>query len=45
MADVGYRGLYIAQVNNSPTADPGFYYTVDNNFIHELRGTVRYRFN
>jgi hypothetical protein len=24
---------------------PGAYYTIDNNIIHELRGTVRYRFN
>ncbi len=45
VADVGYRGLYIAQINNSPTTTPGYYYNVDNNFIHELRGTVRYRFN
>jgi hypothetical protein len=45
--DAGYRGVYIAQVNNWPTdpvTNPGRYYAIDNNFIHELRGTVRYRF-
>lgn len=46
VADVGYRGLYISQINNAPT-DPSSegYYEIDNNWIHELRGTVRYRFN
>jgi opacity protein-like surface antigen len=46
VADLGYRGLYIHQINNSPT-DPtsDSYYEVNNNLIHELRGTVRYRFN
>lgn len=45
VADVGYRGLYINQINNSPTSDPNLYYEIDNNFIHEVRGTVRYRFD
>jgi hypothetical protein len=45
VADVGYRGLYIPQVSNAPTANPNLYYNVNDNFIHELRGTVRYRFN
>jgi len=48
VADLGYRALYINQINNSPTdpaVDPGLYYSIDNNWIHELRGTVRYRFN
>jgi opacity protein-like surface antigen len=48
VADLGYRGVYINQINNSPTsetADPGLYYKIDNNWVHELRGTVRYRFN
>jgi opacity protein-like surface antigen len=48
VADLGYRGIWIAQVNNAPTNQvtfPGAYYSIDNNFIHELRGTVRYRFN
>ncbi len=46
VADVGYRGLYINQINNAPT-DPSTdnYYEIDDNWIHELRGTVRYRFN
>ncbi len=45
VADVGYRGLYINQINNSPTSDPDQYYEIDGNLIHEVRGTVRYRFN
>jgi hypothetical protein len=46
VADVGYRGLYINQINNAPT-DPTQegYFEIDHNWIHELRGTVRYRFN
>ncbi len=45
VTDVGYRGLYINQINNAPTTDPDLYYEANNNWIHELRGTVRYRFN
>lgn len=48
VADVGYRGLYINSINNSPTdpaVDPGLFYQIDHNWIHEVRGTVRYRFN
>lgn len=45
VADLGYRGVWIQQVNNSPTLYPGQYFSIDNNWIHELRGTVRYRFN
>ena len=45
VVDAGYRGIWISQVNNSPTSDPDMYYTIDNNLIHEVRGTVRYRFN
>lgn len=46
VADVGYRGLYINQINNSPTDEAtSSYYEIDNNWIHELRGTIRYRFN
>jgi hypothetical protein len=46
VADVGYRGLYINQINNSPTdVEEEGYFEVNNNWIHELRGTVRYRFN
>jgi opacity protein-like surface antigen len=43
--DLGYRGIYLRQINNAPTTEVGYYYEIDNNFIHELRGTVRYRFN
>jgi opacity protein-like surface antigen len=45
VADVGYRGLYINEINNSPT-DPNesSYYEIHNNWIHEVRGTIRYRF-
>ncbi len=48
VADLGYRALYLHEINNSPTdpaVDPGLYYSIGNNWIHELRGTVRYRFN
>jgi hypothetical protein len=45
VADVGYRGVYINAITNAPTADPDLFYTVDHSLIHELRGTVRYRFN
>lgn len=43
VADVGYRALYLHQVNNAPTTDPDGYYEITHNLIHELRGTVRYR--
>ena len=42
VADVGYRGLYIHDIANSSSTFP---YSVKNNFVHEVRGTVRYRFN
>ncbi|KKB07465.1 outer membrane protein [Devosia chinhatensis] len=42
VADVGYRGLYINRIENTTAAYP---YSVDNNWVHEVRGTVRYRFN
>ena len=46
VADVGYRGLYINEINNSPTDDTQpSYYEIHNNWIHEVRGTVRYRFD
>jgi hypothetical protein len=45
VADVGYRGIYIPQLSNAPTQDPDYFYNVNDNFIHEFRGTVRYRFN
>ena len=40
--DIGYRGLFIDHVHNGATTYP---YTIDDMFIHELRGTARYRFN
>ncbi|ODT70492.1 MAG: hypothetical protein ABS75_12725 [Pelagibacterium sp. SCN 63-23] len=42
VADIGYRALYIHSIDN-PTA--AFPYSADNNWVHEVRGTVRYRFN
>lgn len=46
VADVGYRGLYIDEVNNAPTPETADgYFEVPNNWINEVRGTVRYRFD
>ena len=42
VADVGYRALYINNLNNTVAAAP---YTIANNWAHEVRGTLRYRFN
>ncbi|MNT85291.1 hypothetical protein D3C72_2254420 [compost metagenome] len=42
VADLGYRGLYMPGLTNGSTTQPLY---VNDNFIHELRGTVRYRFN
>lgn len=42
VADVGYRALYINGLQNTEAAAP---YFIDDNFVHEVRGTVRYRFN
>jgi len=46
VADLGYRAVYINRVDNWPT-DPAInsYYYIDDHWTHELRGTVRYRFN
>ncbi len=41
-ADLGYRALYINRVANTTAANP---FSVDDNWVHEVRGTVRYRFN
>jgi hypothetical protein len=43
VADLGYRGVYIAELSNS-AAEPNTVWA-DNNWLHEVRGTVRYRFN
>ena len=42
VADIGYRGLYMPMITNSNITDPIY---IHDAFIHELRGTVRYRFN
>ena len=42
VADLGYRGLYMPGLTNG-SASQALY--VNDAFIHELRGTVRYRFN
>ena len=36
VADVGYRGVYINQINNSPTTDPDQYYEIDGSLIRIL---------
>jgi hypothetical protein len=43
VADVGYRGVYIAKLSNSAAVP--YVVSSDNNWLHEVRGTVRYRFN
>jgi hypothetical protein len=42
VADLGYRGLYINKIENDAAPAP---YSINDTFIHEVRGTVRYRFN
>ncbi|MDB5614506.1 MAG: hypothetical protein JWQ22_2159 [Devosia sp.] len=42
VADVGYRALYINNLDNKVATAP---YSIANNWAHEVRGTVRYRFN
>jgi len=42
VADVGYRALYINRIQNTTAAYP---FSIDDNWVHEVRGTVRYRFN
>lgn len=43
VADLGYRGIYMNKVMDQPVTGPT--YLINNNFIHEVRGTVRYRFH
>jgi hypothetical protein len=43
VADVGYRGVYIASLSNG-AAYPDTVWS-NNNWLHEVRGTLRYRFN
>lgn len=43
VADLGYRGVYIAELSNGAAAPDTVW--ANNNWLHEVRGTVRYRFN
>lgn len=43
VADIGYRGIYIAQLSNGAAAPDTIW--SDDNWLHEVRGTLRYRFN
>ncbi|NOZ32395.1 MAG: hypothetical protein GXP01_04830 [Alphaproteobacteria bacterium] len=43
VADIGYRAVYMPQITNGDAALFPFY--INQNVIHELRGTLRYRFN
>lgn len=42
VADFGWRGIYMNKVMNQPV-DPAAWYVVNNNFINELRASIRYR--
>lgn len=44
VADFGYRGIYMNKVMSQPPVAPPPY-IINNNFIHEARATLRYRFN
>lgn len=43
VADLGYRAVYINHINNGATGDTKVW--ADNAWLHEVRGTLRYRFN
>lgn len=43
VADVGYRGIYMNKVMSQP-ANIANAYVINNNWINEIRGTLRYRF-
>ncbi len=43
VADIGYRGIYMNKVMSQPPLVTDTY-IINENFIHEVRGTVRYRF-
>lgn len=43
VADLGYRAVYINHINNGQSDDTKVW--ADNNWLHEVRGTLRYRFN
>lgn len=42
VADLGYRGVYINKLENATAPQP---YSIDNMWVHELRASLRYRFN
>lgn len=42
VADLGYRALYISDITNG--APPPEQFSSQHNWVHEVRGTVRYRF-
>ncbi|GGA57832.1 outer membrane protein [Pelagibacterium lentulum] len=42
VADLGYRGLYINKIENTSAPHN---YSIDHALIHEVRATLRYRFN
>lgn len=42
VADVGYRALYIDNIQNKAATAP---YSIGSNWVHEIRTTLRYRFN
>ena len=43
VADLGYRMIYMPQITNGAASASPFY--INHPSIHEVRGTVRYRFN
>jgi len=48
VADLGYRMIYMPQVTNGDAANASTNstpYYINQNIIHEVRGTLRYRFN
>lgn len=42
VADLGYRALYINDIRNDAALHP---YNIANSWTHEVRGSLRYRFN
>ena len=43
VADLGWRGIYMNKVMNQPQ-NSATQYIINNNFINELRASIRYRF-
>lgn len=44
VADLGWRGIYMNKVMSQPPAFANAY-LINNNFINEVRASIRYRFN